>query len=47
MGAFGVVLSVLHFVGLYVQLGAASNPGGDVEVDNHISGNGTFILNTV
>lgn len=45
MGAFGVVLSILHFVGLYVQLGAASNPGGDV--DNHISGNGTFILNTV
>ncbi|XP_012684762.1 V-set and transmembrane domain-containing protein 2-like protein [Clupea harengus] len=42
MGAFGVVLSILHFVGLYVQLSAASNPGGDAEVDNHISGNALF-----
>ncbi|KAG5275131.1 hypothetical protein AALO_G00143920 [Alosa alosa] len=42
MGAFGVVLSVVHFVGLYVQLNTASNPGGDVEVDNHISGNALF-----
>ncbi|XP_062401007.1 V-set and transmembrane domain-containing protein 2-like protein [Sardina pilchardus] len=42
MGAFGVVLSVMHFVGLYVQLSTASNPGGDVEVDNHISGNALF-----
>ncbi|XP_063072325.1 V-set and transmembrane domain-containing protein 2-like protein [Engraulis encrasicolus] len=42
MGAFGVVLSTLHFVGLYVQLSTASNPGGDVEVDNHISGNALF-----
>lgn len=39
MGAFGVLIGVLHYAGLYIQLNAALNVGHD-EVDNHISGNG-------
>ncbi|XP_028853194.1 V-set and transmembrane domain-containing protein 2-like protein [Denticeps clupeoides] len=42
MGAFGVLLGILHYAGLYVQVGAASRPAGDAEVDNHISGNALF-----
>lgn len=39
MGAFGVVIGILHYAGLYVQLNAALNVGHG-EVDNHITGNG-------
>ncbi|XP_069007511.1 V-set and transmembrane domain-containing protein 2-like protein [Embiotoca jacksoni] len=41
MGAFGVVMGILQYAGLYIQLNAALNDGhGDV--DNHISGNALF-----
>ncbi|XP_026202916.1 V-set and transmembrane domain-containing protein 2-like protein [Anabas testudineus] len=37
MGAFGVLIGILQYAGLYVQLNAALS-----EVDNHISGNALF-----
>ncbi|XP_064155515.1 V-set and transmembrane domain-containing protein 2-like protein isoform X1 [Anguilla rostrata] len=42
MGAFGVLIGILHYTGLYIQLSASSRQGGHAEVENHISGNGTF-----
>lgn len=39
MGAFGVIMRLLQYAGLYIQLNAALNDGHG-EVDNHISGNG-------
>lgn len=39
MGAFGVIIGILQYAGLYFQLNAALNVGHG-EVDNHISGNG-------
>lgn len=39
MGAFGVVLRILQYAGVYIQLSVALNVGYG-EVDNHISGNG-------
>ncbi|CAJ1051593.1 V-set and transmembrane domain-containing protein 2-like protein [Xyrichtys novacula] len=41
MGAFGVILRILQYAGLYVQLNAALIVGQG-EVDNHISGNALF-----
>ncbi|XP_041639792.1 V-set and transmembrane domain-containing protein 2-like protein [Cheilinus undulatus] len=41
MGAFGVILWILQYAGLYVQLNAALIVGHG-EVDNHISGNALF-----
>ncbi|XP_029989267.1 V-set and transmembrane domain-containing protein 2-like protein [Sphaeramia orbicularis] len=41
MGAFGILIGILHYVGLYVQVNASLN-GGRGEVDNHISGNALF-----
>ncbi|XP_070759483.1 V-set and transmembrane domain-containing protein 2-like protein [Enoplosus armatus] len=41
MGAFGVIIGILHYAGLYIQLNAALNVGHG-EVDNHISGNALF-----
>ncbi|XP_042367244.1 V-set and transmembrane domain-containing protein 2-like protein [Plectropomus leopardus] len=41
MGAFGVIIGILQYAGLYIQLNAALN-GGRGEVDNHISGNALF-----
>ncbi|KAL7407880.1 hypothetical protein ABVT39_015037 [Epinephelus coioides] len=41
MGAFGVIIGILQYVGLYIQLNAALNAGHG-EVDNHISGNALF-----
>ncbi|XP_053172322.1 V-set and transmembrane domain-containing protein 2-like protein [Scomber japonicus] len=41
MGAFGVIIGILHYAGLYIQLNAALNVGHS-EVDNHISGNALF-----
>ncbi|KAM7006414.1 V-set and transmembrane domain-containing protein 2-like protein [Tautogolabrus adspersus] len=41
MGAFGLILRILQYAGLYVQLNAALIVGhGDV--DNHVSGNALF-----
>lgn len=42
MGAFGVIIWILHYMGLYIQLNAAYKPTVRTEVDNHISGNGRF-----
>ncbi|XP_071750619.1 V-set and transmembrane domain-containing protein 2-like protein [Centroberyx gerrardi] len=42
MGAFGVVIGILHYAGLYIQLNAAFKTVGHDEVDNHISGNALF-----
>lgn len=39
MGAFGVIMGILQYAGLYIQLNAALTDG---EVDNHISGNALF-----
>ncbi|XP_044036619.1 V-set and transmembrane domain-containing protein 2-like protein [Siniperca chuatsi] len=41
MGAFGVIVGILQYAGLYIQLNAALNAGHG-EVDNHISGNALF-----
>ncbi|XP_022601196.1 V-set and transmembrane domain-containing protein 2-like protein [Seriola dumerili] len=41
MGAFGVLVGILQYAGLYIQLNAALNVGHG-EVDNHISGNALF-----
>ncbi|KAM9362389.1 LOW QUALITY PROTEIN: V-set and transmembrane domain-containing protein 2-like protein [Symphorus nematophorus] len=41
MGAFGVIIGILQYAGLYIQLTAALNVGHG-EVDNHISGNALF-----
>ncbi|XP_070707456.1 V-set and transmembrane domain-containing protein 2-like protein [Pempheris klunzingeri] len=41
MGAFGVIIGILQYVGLYIQLNAALNVGHG-EVDNYISGNALF-----
>ncbi|XP_048858454.1 V-set and transmembrane domain-containing protein 2-like protein [Brienomyrus brachyistius] len=42
MGAFGVIIHILHYIGLYVQLSFSSRQGGHVEVENRISGNALF-----
>ncbi|KAM4613275.1 V-set and transmembrane domain-containing protein 2-like protein [Polymixia lowei] len=42
MGAFGVIVGILHYMGLYIQLNAAFKTVGHGEVDNHISGNALF-----
>ncbi|XP_030643152.1 V-set and transmembrane domain-containing protein 2-like protein [Chanos chanos] len=42
MGAFGVILGSLHYMGLYIQLSAPLRQGGHVEVENHISTNAVF-----
>ncbi|XP_041701060.1 V-set and transmembrane domain-containing protein 2-like protein [Coregonus clupeaformis] len=42
MGAFGVIVGTLHYMGLYIQLTAATRQGGHAEVENHISGNAVF-----
>ncbi|XP_041815508.1 V-set and transmembrane domain-containing protein 2-like protein [Chelmon rostratus] len=41
MGAFGVIIGILQYAGLYIQLNAALTVGHG-EVDNHISGNALF-----
>ncbi|XP_070815143.1 V-set and transmembrane domain-containing protein 2-like protein [Chaetodon trifascialis] len=41
MGAFGVIIGILQYAGLYIQLTAALTVGHG-EVDNHISGNAFF-----
>ncbi|XP_047439049.1 V-set and transmembrane domain-containing protein 2-like protein [Mugil cephalus] len=41
MGAFGVIVGILQYAGLYVQLNAALHDG-HAEVDNHVSGNALF-----
>ncbi|XP_034029195.1 V-set and transmembrane domain-containing protein 2-like protein [Thalassophryne amazonica] len=42
MGAFRVLLGTLHYVGLYVQLGASAKQAGHGDTENHISGNAMF-----
>lgn len=42
MGAFGVIIGIVHYMGLYIQLSTASKPIGHGEMDNHISGNALF-----
>ncbi|KAL1021070.1 hypothetical protein UPYG_G00008330 [Umbra pygmaea] len=42
MGAFGVIVGTLHYMGLYIQLSASTRQGGHAEVENHISGNAEF-----
>lgn len=42
MGAFGVMIRILQYVGLYFQLNAALNVKQG-EVDNGISGNGKLV----
>ncbi|XP_007253360.2 V-set and transmembrane domain-containing protein 2-like protein [Astyanax mexicanus] len=42
MGPFGALLWISHYVGLFLQLSAASQASGDAEVDNHLSGNALF-----
>ncbi|KAM4609678.1 V-set and transmembrane domain-containing protein 2-like protein [Polymixia lowei] len=44
MGASGVLLGslTLHYMGLYVQLGASARQGGHAGIQNHISGNAMF-----
>lgn len=44
MGSFRVIIGILHYMGLYSQLNAASKPAVPAEVDNHISGNGRFTV---
>ncbi|XP_061584623.1 V-set and transmembrane domain-containing protein 2-like protein [Cololabis saira] len=41
MGAFGVMMKIVQYVGLYLQLNAALGHGY-AEMDNHISGNARF-----
>lgn len=41
MRAFGLIIGILQYAGLYVQLNAGLRDGY-VKVDNHISGNGKF-----
>uniref|UniRef100_A0A4W5NB27 V-set and transmembrane domain-containing protein 2-like protein n=1 Tax=Hucho hucho TaxID=62062 RepID=A0A4W5NB27_9TELE len=42
MGAFGVIVGTLHYMGLYIQLTASTRQGGHAELVNHISGNAVF-----
>lgn len=46
MAAFGVVIGILQYAGLYIQLNVALNVGYG-EVDNHISGNGKLFYASV
>lgn len=46
MGAFGVMIGILQYVGLYIQLNAALNVAHG-EVDNHVSGNGELFYASV
>ncbi|XP_017553267.1 V-set and transmembrane domain-containing protein 2-like protein [Pygocentrus nattereri] len=41
MGLFGALLWISQYVALFVQLNA-SQAGGNIEVDNHVSGNALF-----
>lgn len=42
MGAFGVTLGILHYLGLYIQLSVSSRQGGHPQWDNQISANAVF-----
>ncbi|XP_056129300.1 V-set and transmembrane domain-containing protein 2-like protein [Lampris incognitus] len=42
MGAFGVLLGTLHYMGLYLQFSASARQGGHVEMENHVAGNAVF-----
>nr|XP_033771022.1 V-set and transmembrane domain-containing protein 2-like protein [Geotrypetes seraphini] len=42
MGAFGVTLGILHYLGLYIQLSVSSRQGGHPQWENHISANALF-----
>ncbi|KAJ3585992.1 hypothetical protein NHX12_012394 [Muraenolepis orangiensis] len=42
MGSFAVLVGTLHYVGLYVQLGAATRHAGPGDVENRLSGNAMF-----
>ncbi|XP_062314087.1 V-set and transmembrane domain-containing protein 2-like protein [Osmerus eperlanus] len=42
MGAFGMIVGTLHYMGLYIQLSATSRPNGHTEVENHLTGNAMF-----
>lgn len=42
MGAFGALMGILPYVGLYLQLNAALHVGHG-EADNRVSGNGEWI----
>ncbi|XP_029469987.1 V-set and transmembrane domain-containing protein 2-like protein [Rhinatrema bivittatum] len=42
MGAFGVTLGILHYLGLYIQLSDTSRQGGHPQWENHISANALF-----
>ncbi|XP_059925793.1 V-set and transmembrane domain-containing protein 2-like protein [Gadus macrocephalus] len=42
MGAFGVMIGMLHYAGLYVQINTAFKTVGFGEVDNYLTGNAIF-----
>ncbi|KAG2464336.1 VTM2L protein, partial [Polypterus senegalus] len=42
MGAFGVILGILHYIGIYIQLSASAKSGGHPDAPNHISDNALF-----
>lgn len=42
MEAFGAIIRILQYAGLYLQLNSAVNDGYG-EMDNHISGNGKLM----
>ena len=42
MGAFGVMIGMLHYAGLYVQINSAFKTVGFGEVDNYLTGNGNL-----
>ncbi|MBN3271196.1 VTM2L protein, partial [Polyodon spathula] len=42
MGAFGVVIGILHCMGLYIQFSVSSKQAGYPDLENHISGNALF-----
>ncbi|KAJ8016701.1 hypothetical protein DPEC_G00010050 [Dallia pectoralis] len=42
MASFGVMVGVLHYMGLYIQLSASTRQGGHAEGDNQITGNAVF-----
>ncbi|XP_048874046.1 V-set and transmembrane domain-containing protein 2-like protein isoform X2 [Brienomyrus brachyistius] len=43
MGSFGVIIGILHYMGLYVQFSVSSRQGGHGgEIENRISGNAFF-----
>ncbi|CAL8337778.1 unnamed protein product [Lota lota] len=42
MWAFGVILGILHYTGLYIQINSAFKTVGFGEVDNYLTGNAIF-----